>query len=250
MNETVVEIRSFSGEVEQHRHDYHQVILPVAGALEIDLGFSAGRVTGSIGSFVPAGCGHAFYARQTDAFIVLDIPTSVSVRSDLEPTSSFFVIGPEVHGLIDYMAAFQSSRQPSAALQQAWTTLLLDRIADRRPCPDRFELIVRKATSFMKRKLADPIRITDIAAAAGTSASRLHEAFVARRAATPHARLIALRLDAAERLLADPRLSIADAAIGSGHADQSALTRIMRRERGATPAAVRRVLLAKAGGKA
>jgi len=32
--------------------------LPVAGSLEIDLGFSAGRITGSIGSFVPAGCRH------------------------------------------------------------------------------------------------------------------------------------------------------------------------------------------------
>jgi AraC-like DNA-binding protein len=108
---------------------------------------------------------------------------------------------------------------------------------------DDAESIVRRATSFMQRRLADAIRIADVARAAGVSSRRLHEVFLKRRETTPHARLVALRLDAAERLLADPALSIADIALQSGHADQSALTRAMRRERDTTPAQVRRCLL-------
>ncbi|WP_217573904.1 AraC family transcriptional regulator [Mesorhizobium sp. GbtcB19] len=249
MNETVVEIRRYSGEIERHRHDYPQVILPISGALEIDLGHRSGRVSGSTGAFVSAGCQHAFYAKQTDSFVVLDLPSRRGIQEPDEDIPAFFAIGREIHGLIDYMAVQAGSRELSASLRHAWSTLLLDRVTPPNR-PDRAELAIRRATAFIERKLADPIRIADIAEAAGMSPTRLHEAFTKRRATTPHAHLVAMRLDAAERMLADPRLSIADIAILSGHSDQSALTRAMRRERDSTPAEVRRNLLGRTGGNA
>lgn len=251
MNGTVIEVRSYSGEIERHRHDYHQVILPCSGTLEIEVERQAGRVAGSIGSFVPAGCGHAFLARQADAFIVLDVPAGTGPESiDDKAVPPFFAIGPDVQGLVDYMIAAGPRARLSPPVREAWSTLLLDRLAEQVSHPDRTELAVRQAIVFMKRRLAYPIRVADIAEAAGMSPTRLHDAFVKRRAIAPHAQLVALRLDAAERMLADPRLSIAEVAIRSGHADQSALTRVMRRERGATPAEVRRCLLKRSGGKA
>ncbi|TIW95208.1 MAG: helix-turn-helix transcriptional regulator [Mesorhizobium sp.] len=250
MNETVVEIRRYSGVIERHQHDYHQVILPISGALEIDLGHSSGRVSDSIGAFVSAGCRHAFYAKQADCFVVLDLPSCIGGREIEEDMPAFFTIGREVHGLIDYMAALGTQQELSTSLRDAWSRLLLDRITPRGDRPDRAELAVRRATAFMERKLADPIRIADIAQAAGMSPTRLHQSFTRRRATSPHAHLVAMRLDAAEKMLADPRLSIADIAIFSGHSDQSALTRAMRRERNATPAEIRRKLLGRTVGKA
>lgn len=250
MNEAVVEIRRYSGEIERHRHDYSQVILPISGTLEIDLGHRSGRVSGSTGAFVAAGCQHAFHAKKTDSFVVVDVPSRLGLREPDEDIPAFFAIGREVHGLIDYMTVLAASQELSASLRRAWSTLLLDRIAPPGDRPDRSELAVRRATVFMERKLADPIRIADIAEAAGMSPTRLHEAFTRRRATTPHAHLVAMRLDAAERMLADPSLSIADIAISSGHSDQSALTRAMRRERNSTPAELRRNLLGRSGGKA
>ncbi|WP_101341616.1 AraC family transcriptional regulator [Cereibacter azotoformans] len=249
MNKTAVEIRNYSGEIECHRHDYHQVILPCAGALEIEMERHAGRVGGSIASFVPAGCNHTFLASRADAFIVLDVPTGTGAEvMDNRAIPPFFAIGPDVQGLIDFMMALGPHARLSPSLGEAWTKLLLDRLTGSSAQPDRAELAVRRAVAFMKSRLADPIRVDDIAEAAGVSPSRLHDAFVKRRATTPHAQLVALRLNAAERMLADPRLSIAEIAIRSGHADQSALTRSMRRERGVTPAAVRRGLLGLARG--
>ncbi|TSE12713.1 helix-turn-helix transcriptional regulator [Mesorhizobium intechi] len=250
MNETVVEIRRYSEEIERHQHDYPQVILPISGALEIDLGHRSGRVSSSTGAFISAGCQHAFYARQTDSFVVLDLPSRLGIGEPDKDIPAFFAIGREVQGLIDYIAALAASQELSASLRRAWSTLLLDRIIPPGDRPDRRELAVRRATAFMQRNLAEPIRIADIAEAIGMSPTRLHEAFIRRRAITPHAYLVAMRLDAAERMLADPRLSIADIAIFSGHADQSALTRAMRRERNSTPAEARRNLLGRTGGKA
>lgn len=247
MNGASIDIRHYSGEIERHRHDYHQVIMPCQGTLEIEVGREAGRVGGSIGAFVPAGCQHAFLARQANAFVVLDVPAQALGHAEVPP---FFAVDPGVHGLLDYMRALDSRTLIAPAYQQAWSTLLLGSLAGNGRSTDEAELAVQRATSFMRRRLADPIRIADIARAAGVSARRLHEAFLKRRETTPHARLMALRLDAAERLLADPALSIADIALRSGHADQSALTRVMRRERDTTPAEVRRCLLGRSAEKA
>lgn len=247
----IVEMRRYSGEIERHRHDYHQVILPVAGSLEIETERRSGRVTGSIGSFVPAGCNHTFVAGRADEFIVLDVPARCGMDVlDHEDVRPFFAIGPDMRGLIDYMAAVGAPGRLSVSLREAWSRLLLDRIAGQLPVPERTELAVRQAIAFMKGSLAEPIRIADIARAAGMSETRLHDAFLKRRAITPHAQLVALRLDAAERLLADPCLSIAEVAFRTGYTDQSALTRAMRRERGSTPNEVRRSLREHSGGKA
>ena len=251
MNGTSIDIRHYSGEIERHRHDYHQVIMPYRGMLEIEVGREAGRVGGSIGAFVPAGCQHAFLARQANAFIVLDVPTDGGMPAlDHAEVPVFFAVDPGVHGLLDSMHALAPRTLLAPAYQQAWSTLLLGSLAGHGRHVDEAELVVRRATAFMKRRLADSIRVADIARAAGVSSRRLHEAFLKRRETTPHARLVALRLDAAERLLADPAQSIADIALRSGHADQSALTRAMRRERGATPAQVRRCLLGRSEEKA
>lgn len=251
MNSTTVEIRSYSGEEERHRHDFHQVILPYSGTLEIEIERHAGRVAGSMASFVPAGCDHAFLAKREDAFIVLDVSTDIGPGAiDAEVVPPFFAIGPDIQGLVDYMAARGPQARLSSSLRAAWAALVLDRLAEQSGKPDRIELALRRAITFMKCRLADPIRVGDIAEAAGLSSTRLHDAFIKRRTTTPHAQLVAIRLDAAERLLADPSLSIAEIAIRSGHADQSALTRIMRRERGTTPAEVRRSLLGGLGGNA
>jgi len=261
MNGTRIDIRHYSGEIEQHRHDYHQVVMPYRGMLEIEVGREAGRVGGSIGAFVPAGCRHAFLARQANAFVVLDVPTDGRAQVlDHAEVPAFFPVDPGVHGLLDYLHALGSRTLLAPAYQEAWSTLLLGSLAagarhgdgrhgnGRRT--DDAGSIVRRATSFMQRGLADSIRVADMAQAAGVSSRRLHEAFLERCETTPHARLVALRLDVAERLLADPALSIADVALQSGHADQSALTRAMRRERDTTPARVRRCLLGKSREKA
>ncbi len=251
MNDTRIDIRRYQGEVAQHRHEYHQVVMPYEGTLEIAVGRESGRVAGSMGAFVPAGCQHAFLARQPNAFIVLDVPAGGRAQAlDQGQVPPFFAIDRRVHGLLEYMRAFDSRTRLPPASQQAWSTLLLDSLAGHGCRANRNELVVQRAMSFMRRRLADPIRVADIAQAAGVSPRRLHDAFLAQRETTPHAWLTASRLDAAERMLADPALSIADIALRSGHADQSALTRAMRRERDATPAQVRRCLLAGSAEKA
>lgn len=101
-------------------------------------------------------------------------------------------------------------------------------------------MTLSRAMAFMRTHSAEPTRVADIAAAAGLSTTRLHALFRERLDTSPHAALARLRLDAAQRLLAGTSLSVAEIAVRTGHADQSALTRRLRLARGVTPAAFRR----------
>ena len=75
----------------------------------------------------------------------------------------------------------------------------------------------------------------------GVSASVLHERFRLITGHAPIEYLQSVRLDEAERLLRASRLSIAEIALRVGFSDQTALTRALKRRRGVTPGAVRRV---------
>jgi transcriptional regulator GlxA family with amidase domain len=65
-------------------------------------------------------------------------------------------------------------------------------------------------------------------------------AFAKPPVATPRASLSDTRLRAAQRLLSDTRLSIAEVAARTGHGDQSGLTRRMKAALGVTPGAWRK----------
>ncbi|WP_294642558.1 AraC family transcriptional regulator [uncultured Aureimonas sp.] len=243
-----LELRRYESEVIKHSHAFHQIVLPYKGRLDMELNGQAGLITGSVGSFIAAGCDHSFAGRNGSACIVLDISTTWTSDSfGMETLPAFFVIGPDIRGLVDY-AAFQNLGDTTQRLRTAWSELLLARLAQQRVVvPGPAQQMVDRAVAFMRDRLAQSIRVRDVARAAGTSPSRLHDAFVQQLGTTPHAYLIALRLDAAERLLADPSLSIAEVAVRSGHADQSALGRVMRRERDVTPAMLRCLLRNSAG---
>ncbi|WP_229217371.1 helix-turn-helix transcriptional regulator [Massilia forsythiae] len=115
--------------------------------------------------------------------------------------------------------------------------LLLDTLAADAPQP-RARLAVLKAEVEARPGL--PWTTASMARLAGLSVSRLHALFREELDSTPHAWLLGRRLDLACRLLATSAGPVAAVALAAGFSDQSALTRAMRRELDATPAAWRR----------
>lgn len=251
MDELTIETRTYQRDSNSHAHDYHQIVMPFRGRLELDFGHSGGHVCAGIGAMIPAGARHAFLAKGDNAFLVMDMPGEyASQLAFARSTGTFFPIGASLQGLLDF-ATSQSQHRLPAHLRNAWAHLTLDSVNATPDRHDTIDIAIRRAVAFMRERLAEPIRTGDIAAAAGLSLTRLHSAFRHRLALTPHAHLASLRLDAAERMLMFTSHSIAEIAIRTGHADQSAMTRALRRERGQTPAEIRRGMRGGiSGGKA
>jgi AraC-like DNA-binding protein len=237
--------RSYAGEPLRHRNDHHQIVLPHRGKLELEVEGRGGVVTAGSGAFIVAGARHTFLSRDANSFVVVDTPPDLIGSNQLSllfERAAFFPVLPTLQGLLDYIAATLIRDVPPRRLRLAWSALLFDSLAQCRSAapPDRMEMALGRALAFMRTRASEVIHIADIAAAAGLSETRLHALFRERLGTTPHTTLARMRLDTAQHLLATTSLSIAEIAVRTGHADQSALTRQLRLTRGVTPAAFRR----------
>lgn len=111
--------------------------------------------------------------------------------------------------------------------------------ADDGPRPAATDPALSRAVELMNDRLADALRLDELAAAAGFSPFHFQRRFKTWQGVTPHQMLMALRLARAKRLLAagEPPAGVAAAV---GLADQAHLTRRFARMYGVTPARYQR----------
>lgn len=212
------------------------------GKLDIEIEQCEGQVKEGVGAFIAAGDVHHFSSRGENEFIILDLPACKDAHKRARKTNmmAFFQLGQDIQGLVDYALA---ARKQGAFLQSmgwAWSSLLIERLQAHGLVSHGGDNALERAISFIQISLSQRINIADIAAACGLSTSKLHKVFRDQLATTPHAYLMALRVDAAVSLLTTTELGIAEIALRTGHTDQSALTHALRRARHQTPRALRR----------
>lgn len=93
----------------------------------------------------------------------------------------------------------------------------------------------RRAIEYLDVHFARQVTLDELAAAVGLSAFHFARSFARTVGQPPHRFQQALRLEHAVRLLADPRLSIAEIADQIGFTSPQAFTRMFRRRMGVAP---------------
>ncbi|WP_030263294.1 helix-turn-helix domain-containing protein [Streptomyces violens] len=93
---------------------------------------------------------------------------------------------------------------------------------------------------LLDARLADPLPLADLAAAANLSVSQFARSFKARTGLPPHRYLMRLRVEQAARLLRTTTVPISEVAARCGFSHQEHLTRVLRAQLGTTPGALRR----------
>lgn len=97
-----------------------------------------------------------------------------------------------------------------------------------------------RVVALVHERLAEPITVAELAAAAGCSPSTLDRRMRRVFSLSPQQFVLRTRIDHAAALLTAGDLSIAEVATGSGFYDQAAFTRTFGRLTGETPAQFRR----------
>lgn len=111
------------------------------------------------------------------------------------------------------------------------------------PPPDRREpRAVARTRAMLHDRMADGVTTAELAAATGLGPFALIRAFTREYGLPPHAYLLSVRLNAAQRQLAAGDMP-ADVAAACGFTDQAHLTREFRRRLGVTPGAYRKTAL-------
>lgn len=114
--------------------------------------------------------------------------------------------------------------------------------ASGQPQPARGELSSRNShriREFLFENFASKLSVADLASVCELSPRHFIKAFTTTFGQPPHQYLTNLRLDFAERLLLEGKLTITEVAVFSGFSSQSHLTATLRQHRGVTPAQLR-----------
>ncbi|APX25920.1 MAG: AraC family transcriptional regulator [Rhodobacteraceae bacterium] len=154
--------------------------------------------------------------------------------------------GPQVHMLARMIAAeVEHPARPDMA-SDGLLSALLSEVLDLGPPETGGERgglpphLLQKLESHARAALHRRITSAELAEVAGLSESWLTRGFRASRGQTPQKWLMALRLEAAEAMMPDPRASLAEIAAACGFSDQAHLTRAFRARHGETPGEWRR----------
>lgn len=228
--------RRYGEDAPPHVHGFDQIVLPRRGVLEMEIDGKGGRVDPGRAAVVPPGVRHAFAASGENLFVVADIGGTLMKPFERLRERPFAPVTGAVRGLLDFL----SGEAPGAietGVARLWTPLLLRGLS---AAPIAVDPRLARAAALIEARYDQPLTVRDLAAEAGMSQSRFFARFSEVHGATPHAALTDARLRAAQRLLSDTTLSIAEIAARTGHGDQSALTRRMKAVLGVTPAAWRK----------
>ncbi|MBL6457068.1 helix-turn-helix transcriptional regulator [Belnapia sp. T6] len=146
------------------------------------------------------------------------------------------------------LAMAEAAERGGGAVLPAFAAALLARMAElvqaRLPLPsnDTGALAawrLRRVETFVAENLGRPIRLAELAEAAGLSVFHFSRAFKRSTGLAPQAWLMRRRLARAQELLADGATSLIDAAFEAGFCSHAHLTSSFRRVLGTTPSAWR-----------
>ncbi|WP_296949463.1 AraC family transcriptional regulator [uncultured Massilia sp.] len=232
-------VRSYGQVRESDRHDFAQLVLPLAGSVTLEIEGREARLDPLQAAFVAPRAWHAQCAHAHNRHLIVDLDLA-AVDPDVAARlhqRAFLRLGPEARKLVECMGMLAGRQAATPRLLAGWTPLLLDTLVlDAVRAPSRLAALL----ASVEADPGGPWDTASMARRAGLSPSRLHALFRSELDTTPHDWLLRLRLErVCDRLVAGNE-PVAVLAQWAGFSDQSALTRAMRRTLDVTPADYRR----------
>lgn len=241
-----LECRRYEASITEHKHSYHQIVLPNSGKMEIEIAGCSGIVDQTQGAFIASSARHKFRCLDDGAFLVLDIfdikligPFYDSGTFEYLNSHKFFCTDDKIRHLLKY-ASSKNMKAYQPFIHRAWATLIMTELfeAANYQLSPKIEPI-HKAMEYIRSNLSKKITLLSVAKEAGVSERSLHSIFVDNLGTTPYSYIVARRIEHAMFLLQTTQKSVSEIASLSGYIDHSALSRSMQKRHGITPAQFR-----------
>ena len=239
MTDGALHLRRYGRDGYRHRHAHVQVVLPVRGTLEIEVGGRGGRVDHRQAVVNAPHTDHDQAAHDDNRFLILECSVADVGAHRVEQLQQrpFVATTPRLLAIANFIDQHCRTRDAVPALLRGHCLPPLLHALRADPAPlQRLQQLCDTITAAH----AEPWPVQRMAAYLGMGASRVHALFRDTFDQTPQQWLGALRLQRVCLQLAHTDVPIAQLALVHGWSDQTALTRAMRRTLGMTPAAYRR----------
>lgn len=227
-----LDLRSYDRETRRHRHDYHQLVLPLAGELEMQIGVREGRVHSRQAAIIGAGEDHAFAGAADNRFIVADIP--VALAPLLQRLPAFIDLDDSLGRYIGFLQT-ELEQGGSQVVRRQMLLLLIELLNARQAVTPALDRRLRAAQAWMDAHLEQPITLAQVAAAAHISPRQLSTLFRQTLAMTPQQYLLERRMQSAWALLEAGELSVQRIAERVGYGSLAAFSDRFKRHFGKSP---------------
>lgn len=208
-------VRRYQGEYESHAHDHAQILMGLAGRLELEVDGRAAFVDASCGLVIPAGARHGFMARQAARVSVVDALD----RDGLRHFRRFALTAP------------------LASLSDADS--VLQAVGDATPIQVRRGLDLSRLDNALDAALHQNWSTVRMAALFSLSIQRFHARLTELTGLTPQRYLRQRRLTLAMQCLQEGR-TLEHVALRCGYGSATALAFALRRDKAVGARALRR----------
>ena len=235
-----LEIRSYSGG-DRHRHDFSQILLPMHGAMRLDIEGRSGIVSSNCVAVVPQDCEHDFVPSPDCSMLILDVETA-AFAGEAMPTllcnasPSLTRIEPWLWRMFRQLGAEVEAgacrARDAARLALAGLHLVEP---SRRPRPwSRSEHRVLGVAGD-----AQTASVAEMARMAGLGQSQFHALFRTTTGQSPKQLQLSQLFERAVDALVGTSTPISEIAYGLGYQNASSFNRQFKRRFGLTPSEFR-----------
>lgn len=238
-----LEIRSYRGG-DRHRHDFSQILLPMQGAMRLDIEGRSGVVSSNCVAIVPQDCEHDFVPSPDCSMLVLDVETAAVPVLLGNASPSLTRIEPWLWRMFRQLGAEVEAgacRAPDAARLALAGLHLVE--PSRRPRPwSRSEHRVLDVAGD-----AQTASVAEMARMAGLGQSQFHALFRTTTGQSPKQLQLSQLFERAVDALVGTSTPISEISYGLGYQNASSFNRQFKRRFGLTPSEFRAASRNQAG---
>jgi len=226
-------IRSYTNKISSHSHQYHQLVLPLQGSIDINVGEYAGLVSLGDCVIIKSGQTHEFRATQTASFLVADM--SVLPKNLVESGQEKISISAPLMAYIQFIAQ-QLAHQVNDQLEASTFELFYQLVAQQ-SCLSKIDRRVEKVIDVIMADLSKVHNITELAKLACLSTTQYKKIFKQSTGQTTLAYISQCKMEKAKALLSHTDLPIQQVAHAIGFSNASAFSRKFKTHFGRSPSA-------------
>lgn len=227
-----MELRSYDVESSSHTHDFAQLVLPIKGAMELEIGNQSNIVNGNSGVYIPPNERHCFAGSQENLFLVVDLLAEDHVLSKVA-TPNWINLTTNLKNFVQFLHPYLNDNIPDL-----YTNLLLNRLL--------FNLLsktfsleqdkrVVKAENWINSHFSEPINIQRLAQYCHISESQLSRLFKKHTGYSIGEYWRMKKLEKAQHLLSLGDISIEEVGFKIGYENLSAFSRRFNQAFGESP---------------
>jgi len=224
-------IRAYNPVVISHSHQYHQIVVPLNGAIDISMNGANGSIAVGHCVIIQKNVQHSFKAKKEARFLVADLYDLPESAKTVE--SPFATISNAFRSFCMF-ADIQLNSNQNEVIEDSMIGVFKNLLSLQDFLPE-IDRRISRALEQIENDVSEEHTLDKLAAVSSLSVSQFKVLFTKHTGKTVGQHLLMLRMEKAKALLVNTDMPIGIVADCTGYSDQSAFTRRFQKYYGVPP---------------